>query len=50
MLCTNRKLTGEIVTAYFASKAHGPVVCPDCCDEVRSATLNLATDFAPPAK
>jgi hypothetical protein len=30
-------------------EAHGPFVCPDCRDEVRRATLNLATDFAPPA-
>jgi hypothetical protein len=28
-------------------EAHGPFVCPDCCNEVRGATLNLATDFAP---
>jgi competence protein CoiA len=34
MLCAKQKLTGEIVTAYLASKAHGPFVCPDCRDEV----------------
>lgn len=34
MLCAKRKLTGEIVTAYFASKAHAPFVCPDCNEEV----------------
>jgi competence protein CoiA len=34
MLCAKRKLTGEIVTAYLASKAHGPFKCPDCGDEV----------------
>jgi len=34
MLCAKRKLTGEIVNAYFASKAHGPFKCPDCGDEV----------------
>jgi competence CoiA-like predicted nuclease len=34
MLCAKRKLTGEIVTAYFASKAHGPFKFPDCDDEV----------------
>jgi competence protein CoiA len=34
MLCAKRKLTGETVTAYFASKAHGPFVCSDCGDEV----------------
>jgi hypothetical protein len=34
MLCAKRKFTGEIVTAYFASKAHGPFKCPDCGDEV----------------
>jgi hypothetical protein len=34
MLCAKRKLTGEIVTAYLASKVHGPFVCPDCRDEV----------------
>jgi hypothetical protein len=48
MLCAKQKLTGEIVTAYFASKTHGPFVCLDCRDEVPGATLNLATDFAPP--
>ncbi len=34
MLCAKRKLTGEIVTAYFSSKAQGPFKCPDCGDEV----------------
>jgi competence protein CoiA len=34
MLCAKRKLTGEIVTAYFASKTHGPFVCSDCGDPV----------------
>jgi hypothetical protein len=34
MLCAKRKLTGEIVTAYLSSKAHGPFKCPDCGDEV----------------
>ena len=34
MLCAEQKLTGEIVTAYLASKASGPFVCPDCRDEV----------------
>jgi competence protein CoiA len=34
MLCAKRKLTGEIVTAYLASKAHAPFICPDCRDEV----------------
>jgi competence protein CoiA len=34
MLRAKRKLTGEIVTAYFASKAHGPFNCPDCGDPV----------------
>ena len=34
MLCAKRKLTGEIVTAYLASKAQGPFICPDCGDEV----------------
>jgi competence protein CoiA len=34
MLCAKQKLTGEIVNAYFASKAHGPFVCADCSDEV----------------
>jgi competence CoiA-like predicted nuclease len=34
MLCARRKLTGEIVTAYLASKEHGPFKCPDCGDEV----------------
>lgn len=34
MLCAKRKNTGEIINAYFASKAHGPFVCSDCGDEV----------------
>ncbi len=34
MLCAKRKLTGETITAYFATKAHGPFKCPDCGDEV----------------
>ncbi len=34
MLCAKRKLTGEIITAYLASKEHGPFKCPDCGDEV----------------
>jgi len=34
MLCAKQKSTGEIVTSYLASKAHGPFVCPDCGDEV----------------
>ena len=34
MLCAKRKLTGEIVTAYLASKEQGPFKCPDCGDEV----------------
>jgi hypothetical protein len=33
--------------AGFYVEAHGLFVCPDCRDEVRGATLNLATDFAP---
>jgi competence protein CoiA len=40
MLCAKRKLTGEIVNAYFASKAHGPFKCPDCGDEVIWKTGN----------
>ena len=34
MLCAKRKLTGEIITAYLASKADGTFKCPDCGDEV----------------
>jgi competence CoiA-like predicted nuclease len=34
MLSAKRKLTGEIVTAYLASKAHGPFKCSDCGDPV----------------
>ena len=34
MLCAKRKLTDEIVNAYFASKAHGPFICSECGDEV----------------
>lgn len=34
MLCAQRKLTGEIVTAYLATKAQGPFVCPDCREAV----------------
>ena len=34
MLCAKRKLTGEIITAYLASQAHAPFICPDCNEEV----------------
>jgi competence protein CoiA len=34
MLLAKRKTTGEIIPAYFASKNHGPFVCPDCKEEV----------------
>jgi competence protein CoiA len=34
MLCAKRKLTGEIVTAYLASKNDAPFLCPDCDEEV----------------
>lgn len=34
MLSAHRRLTGEIVTAYLSSKAHGPFKCLDCGDEV----------------
>jgi competence protein CoiA len=34
MLSARRKSDGQIVTAYFASKARGPFKCPDCGDEV----------------
>jgi competence protein CoiA len=34
MLHAKRKLTGEIVTAYFATQAYGPFKCPDCGGEV----------------
>ena len=34
MLCAKRKLTGEIITAYLASKTNAPFVCPVCGDEV----------------
>jgi competence protein CoiA len=34
MLCARRKLTGELITAYFASKGHAPFSCPDCNEEV----------------
>jgi competence CoiA-like predicted nuclease len=44
MLCAKRKLTGEIVTAYFAEKTHGPFKCPDCGDEVILKTgMRIAT-------
>jgi competence protein CoiA len=46
MLCAKRKLTGEIVTAYFASKAHGPFKCPDCGDEVILKTGRSTNHFA----
>ena len=34
MLCAKRKLTGEIVTAYFANKSQAPFSCPECGDPV----------------
>jgi competence protein CoiA len=34
MLCAKRKLTGEIVTAYFANKSQAPFSCPECNDPV----------------
>src|SRR5664280_2835029 len=40
MLSAKRKLTGEIVTAYLASKEQCPFKCPDCGDEVVLKTGN----------
>ena len=34
MLCAKQKSTGEIVTAYLASKTNAPFFCPECGDEV----------------
>jgi competence protein CoiA len=34
MLLARRKLTGEMIDAYFALDHHGPFVCPICKDEV----------------
>ena len=34
MLCARQKSTGEIITAYFASKTNAPFFCPECGDEV----------------
>ncbi len=34
MLCAKRKSTGDVITAYFASKNHGPFVCSVCNEEV----------------
>jgi competence protein CoiA len=34
MLCAKRKSTGDPISAYFATKNHGPFVCPDCNEEV----------------
>jgi len=34
MLSAKKKITGEIVTAYFASPKHGPFYCLVCGDEV----------------
>jgi competence protein CoiA len=34
MLCAKRKLTAEIVTAYFANKSQAPFSCPECGDPV----------------
>lgn len=34
MLSAKRKLTGETITAYFATKSHAPFVCADCNEEV----------------
>ena len=34
MLCAKQKSTGEIVTAYSASKSNAPFLCPECGDPV----------------
>ncbi len=34
MLSAKRKSDGQIVTAYFSSKSHGPFTCPQCSEEV----------------
>src|ERR1035437_7557370 len=34
MLHAKQKLTGEIVTAYFANKSQAPFSCPECGDPV----------------
>ena len=34
MLCAKQKLTGKIVTAYFANKSQAPFSCPECGDPV----------------
>lgn len=34
MLCARQKSTGEIITAYLASKTNAPFFCPECGDEV----------------
>jgi len=38
MLCAKQKSTGETVTAYLASKADAPFLCPECGDEVNLKT------------
>jgi competence protein CoiA len=34
MLLAKRRITGEPISAYFASQRHGPFICPDCNEEV----------------
>jgi competence protein CoiA len=34
MLSARRKTDGQIVTAYFSTKSHGPFSCSDCSEEV----------------
>jgi competence protein CoiA len=34
VLCAKRKLTDEIVAAYFANKSQAPFFCPECGDPV----------------
>ena len=34
MLCAKQKSTGEIITAYLASKSDAPFFCPECGDQV----------------
>lgn len=45
MLCAKRKLNGEIVTAYLASKAYAPFLCPECGDQVVLKTGKVRVNY-----
>lgn len=45
MLCARQKSTGEIVTAYLASKSNAPFFCPECGDEVALKTGTTKVNY-----